>query len=166
MWICQDTPEKTPTLPVQSVDAYVRTYAWSVTWQPKEKSLTIFYEYGALSHTLFAREGALLLTTTRPLSVALALCINSSSSFSSMLNLSCVGTSILSSSSSKNCTDSIKALSRAALVNSFLALNPVFVFAVVLLESKYYRLFFKTYLCGCHFRFIYNFLNIAIISNI
>ena len=47
-----------PTLPVQSVDAYVRTYARSVTWQPNEKRLTIFYEYGALSHARFAREGA------------------------------------------------------------------------------------------------------------
>ena len=47
-----------PTLPVQSVDAYVRTYARSVTWQPKEKRLTIFHEYGALSHARFAREGA------------------------------------------------------------------------------------------------------------
>ena len=54
-----------PTLPVQSVDAhvrtYVRTYAWSVSWQPKEKRLTIFYEYGALSHARFAGEGAPLL---------------------------------------------------------------------------------------------------------
>ena len=49
-----------PTLPVQSVDAYVRTYARSVTWQPNEKRLTIFYEYGALSHARFAREGATL----------------------------------------------------------------------------------------------------------
>ena len=38
-----------PTPPVQSVDAYVRTYARSITWQPNEKRLTIFYEYGALS---------------------------------------------------------------------------------------------------------------------
>ena len=35
-----------PTPPVQSVDAYVRTYVRSITWQPKEKRLTIFYEYG------------------------------------------------------------------------------------------------------------------------
>ena len=34
-----------PTLPLQSVDAYVRTLG-----QPNEKKLTIFYEYGALSH--------------------------------------------------------------------------------------------------------------------
>ena len=44
MWICQDAPE-TP-LP------------GSVTWQPNEKRLSIFYEYGALSHARFAREGA------------------------------------------------------------------------------------------------------------
>ena len=44
-----------PTPPVQSVDAYVRTYARSITWQPSKKRLTIFYEYGALSHALFAR---------------------------------------------------------------------------------------------------------------
>ena len=40
-----------PTLPVQSVDAYVR----SVTWQPNKKRLTIFHAYGALSHARFAR---------------------------------------------------------------------------------------------------------------
>ena len=34
------------TPPIQSVDEYVRTYARSITWQPKEKRLTIFYEYG------------------------------------------------------------------------------------------------------------------------
>ena len=50
-----------PNLPVQSVDAYVCTYARSVTWQPNEKRLTIFYEYGALSHARFAREGSPLL---------------------------------------------------------------------------------------------------------
>ena len=43
-----------PTLPVQSVDAYTR----SVTWQPNEKRLNIFYEYGALSHARFVGEGA------------------------------------------------------------------------------------------------------------
>ena len=47
-----------PTPPIQSVDAYVRTYARSITWQPNEKRLTIFYEYGALSHE---RVGAPLL---------------------------------------------------------------------------------------------------------
>ena len=41
-----------PTPPVQSVDAYVRTYARSITWQPKEKRLTIIYGYGALSHAI------------------------------------------------------------------------------------------------------------------
>ena len=40
------------------IRTYVRTYARSVTWQPNEKRLTIFYEYGALSHARFAREGA------------------------------------------------------------------------------------------------------------
>ena len=33
-----------PTLPLQSVDAYVRTYAQLITRQPKEKRLTIFHE--------------------------------------------------------------------------------------------------------------------------
>lgn len=42
-----------------------------------------------------------LSTTTRPLAEALALCINSSSSFSSLLNCSYIGASILPSSSSK-----------------------------------------------------------------
>ena len=42
-----------PTPPVQSVDAYVRTYARSITWQPNEKRLTIFYEYGAVSHARY-----------------------------------------------------------------------------------------------------------------
>ena len=37
-----------PTLPVQSVHEYVRTYARSITWHPNENSLTILYEYGAL----------------------------------------------------------------------------------------------------------------------
>ena len=36
-----------PTPPVQSVDAY----AWSITWQPKEKRLTIFYNYEELCLT-------------------------------------------------------------------------------------------------------------------
>ena len=36
----------------------VRTYARSITWQPNEKRLTIFHEYGALSHARFARAGA------------------------------------------------------------------------------------------------------------
>ena len=43
------------------VRTYVRTYAGSVMWQPKEKRLTIFYEHGALSHVRLAREGAPLL---------------------------------------------------------------------------------------------------------
>ena len=50
-----------PTPPVQSVDAYVRTYARSITWQPNEKMLAIFYKYGALSQASFARLGAPLL---------------------------------------------------------------------------------------------------------
>ena len=45
----------------------VRTYARSVTWQPNEKRLTIFYEYGALSNARFAREGAPLLFKSRSL---------------------------------------------------------------------------------------------------
>ena len=44
-----DTPPSllivSPTLPL---DAYARTYARQITWQPNEKRLTIFYEYGAL----------------------------------------------------------------------------------------------------------------------
>ena len=36
----------------------VRTYARSITCQPNEKRLTIFHEYGALSHARFARAGA------------------------------------------------------------------------------------------------------------
>ena len=41
---------------IQSVDAYVRTYVRSITWQPNEKRLTIFHGYGALSHARFAWE--------------------------------------------------------------------------------------------------------------
>ena len=45
-----------PSLPIDSllyptlrrVRTYVRTYARSITWQPNEKRLTIFYEHGAL----------------------------------------------------------------------------------------------------------------------
>ena len=47
--------------PTRTICRRVRTYARSVTWQPKEKRLTIFHEYGALSHARFAREGAPLL---------------------------------------------------------------------------------------------------------
>ena len=43
-----------PTPPLQSVDAFVCTYARSIRWQPNEKRLTIFHEYGALSHAHFA----------------------------------------------------------------------------------------------------------------
>ena len=42
---------------------YVRTYARSITWQPNEKSLTIFHEYRALSQASFARVGAPLKST-------------------------------------------------------------------------------------------------------
>ena len=59
-----------PTPPVQSVAAYVRTYARSTTWQPNEKRLTIIYEYGALSHARFARAGAPL-KQTNPKQMAL-----------------------------------------------------------------------------------------------
>ena len=44
--------------PTRTICRRVRTYARSVTSQPNEKRLTIFYEYGALSHARFAREGA------------------------------------------------------------------------------------------------------------
>ena len=47
--------------PTRTICGRVRTYARSVTWQPNEKRLTMFYEYGALSHARFAREGAPLL---------------------------------------------------------------------------------------------------------
>ena len=47
--------------PTRTICRRVRTYARSVTWQPNEKRLTMFYEYGALSHARFAREGAPLL---------------------------------------------------------------------------------------------------------
>ena len=43
------------------VRTYVCTYARSITWQPKEKRLTIIYGYGALSNARFARLGAPLL---------------------------------------------------------------------------------------------------------
>ena len=36
--------------PTCTICRRVRTYARSVTWQPNEKRLTIFHEYGALSH--------------------------------------------------------------------------------------------------------------------
>ena len=65
MWIYQDTPETPlpsllivfPTPPVQSVDEDVRTYARSITSQPSEKRLTIFFESGALSHARFEHVG-------------------------------------------------------------------------------------------------------------
>ena len=49
-----------PSLPFDSLPyptrtirrAYVRTYARSITWQPKEKRLTIICGYGALSHAI------------------------------------------------------------------------------------------------------------------
>ena len=47
--------------PTRTICRRVRTYARSVTWQPNEKRLTIFYEYGAQSHARFARAGAPLL---------------------------------------------------------------------------------------------------------
>ena len=56
-----------PTPPVQSLDEYVRTYARSVTLQPNEKRLTIFSEYGALSHAHFVCVGALLLAMEKNL---------------------------------------------------------------------------------------------------
>ena len=57
-----------PSLPFDSlpyltrtIRRRVRTYFRSITWQPHEKRLTIFYEYRALSH---ARVGAPLWGTT------------------------------------------------------------------------------------------------------
>ena len=47
--------------PTRTICRRVRMYARSVTWQQNEKRLTIFYDYGALSHARFAREGAPLL---------------------------------------------------------------------------------------------------------
>ena len=41
--------------PTRIICRRVRTYARSVTWQPNKKRLTIFHEYGALSHARFAR---------------------------------------------------------------------------------------------------------------
>ena len=97
-----------------------------------------------------------LLTTIRPLSAPLALWISSSSLFSSMLNWSCMGTSILSSNSSKYeylfngmmvltsfAPPPPLTLSLFACVCKRRTSNPVFVFAVVLLvSSKSQKLFF------------------------
>ena len=44
--------------PTHTICRRVRTYARSITWQPNEKKLTIFHEYGALSHARFVRVGA------------------------------------------------------------------------------------------------------------
>ena len=44
--------------PTRTICRRVRTYARSITWQPSEKRLTIFHEYGALSNARFARAGA------------------------------------------------------------------------------------------------------------
>ena len=44
--------------PTRTICRRVRTYARSITWQPNEKRLTIFYEYGALFHARFTRVGA------------------------------------------------------------------------------------------------------------
>ena len=44
--------------PTRTICRRVRTYARSITWQPNEKRLTIFNEYGALSHARFARTWA------------------------------------------------------------------------------------------------------------
>ena len=59
------TPLRHPSLPFDSLPyptrkicRRVRTYARSITWQPNEKRLTIFHEYGDLSHAHFARVGA------------------------------------------------------------------------------------------------------------
>ena len=48
-----------PTPPVKSVDAYVRTYVRLVNHvKTKRKEVVIFYEYGALSHARFALRGS------------------------------------------------------------------------------------------------------------
>ena len=54
-----------PTPPVQSVDAYVRTYVRTLgqSRDNQTKRLTIFHEYGALSHARFAHAGVSLLIT-------------------------------------------------------------------------------------------------------
>ena len=44
--------------PTHTICRRVRTYARSITWQPNEKRLTIFYEYGALSHARFVLRGS------------------------------------------------------------------------------------------------------------
>ena len=65
MCTCQETRLRHPSIPFGSLPyptlticRRVRTYARPITWQPNEKRLTIFYEYGALSH---ARVGAPLI---------------------------------------------------------------------------------------------------------
>ena len=52
--------------PTRTICRRVRTYARSITWQPNEKRLTIFHEYGALSHARFARAGAPLKFNLKP----------------------------------------------------------------------------------------------------
>ena len=100
-----------------------------------------------------------LLTTIRPLLAPWALCINSSSLFSSMLSWSCMGTNIFSSSSSEKLYLFIgmmpltsfappPALLLFARVSNLLASNPIFVFAVVLSVSRYYRVFFALIYCN------------------
>ena len=53
-----DTPPFLLIVSPTPIRKRVRTYARSITWQPKEKRLTIIYGYGALSHVRFARVGA------------------------------------------------------------------------------------------------------------
>ena len=43
--------------PTRTICRRVRTYARSITWQPNEKRLTIFHEYGALSHAALRARG-------------------------------------------------------------------------------------------------------------
>ena len=93
-----------------------------------------------------------LLMTTRPLSVPWALWISSSSLFNSILNCSCMGTKLLSSSSFKNeylfsgmmTFPPPSPLLLLASVSNRRASNSVFVFAVILLVSRYHRLFLAT----------------------
>ena len=56
--------------PTRTIRRRARTYARSITWQPNEKRLTIFYEYGALKR---AREPRYSSTQERWISVNLSI---------------------------------------------------------------------------------------------
>ena len=70
-----DLPRHTWDTPPFLLIVSPTTYAWWVMWQPNEKTLTIFYEYGALSHAQFARERAPLSSVRHSVS-SLILCIS------------------------------------------------------------------------------------------